>query len=177
MSGTRQKPDVKKTERKTPSRNWQVQIKRESKRHLKTNAQVTKILKKILSASDSEIGPENIRELSVVFTTDPKIRIINKEFRRKDKATDVLSFPQFEKEELRANEPTIGDSLGDLVISEDTTVAQARKFGVTVHEELVRLMVHGVLHLLGYDHEKVSAKEAQRMRRRERILRKIVLES
>lgn len=115
--------------------------------------------------------------MSVVFTTDAKIRIINKEFRKKDKATDVLSFPQFTRAELRSKQPALGDILGDLVISEETTIAQAQRFGVTVSEEMIRLVVHGILHLLGYDHEKVSHAEAERMRRRERKLRKLVVQS
>lgn len=65
-------------------------------------------------------------------------------------------------------------SLGELVISVDTLRAQAKEFHVSVKTELVRLIVHGVHHLLGYDHEKVSAATATRMRRSEARFRRIL---
>lgn len=99
--------------------------------------------------------------ITVVFTDDREIRFLNRNFRGKDKPTDVLSF--------------IGEEegyLGDLIISVQTLKRQAKEFKVTVLQELLRLIVHGTLHLLGYDHEKVSRKEAQTMRREEeRLLR------
>jgi probable rRNA maturation factor len=95
------------------------------------------------------------------------MRRFNRDFRGKDKPTDVLSFSQLEGES-----PVPSPSLGDLVISVDTTKRQAKEYGVTYTQEFLRLMVHGILHLHGYDHEGVSKAEAQRMRRREeRILR------
>jgi rRNA maturation RNase YbeY len=105
---------------------------------------------------------------------DAAMREINRDHRKKDKPTDVLSFPQFTPSEVRGRKKTShlsGSYLGDLVISSDTTRAQAKRFGVSVQQELIRLLVHGVLHLCGYDHEKVPAREAQRMRRRERVIR------
>jgi probable rRNA maturation factor len=89
------------------------------------------------------------------------MRRFNRDFRGKDKPTDVLSFSQLEGES-----PVPSPSLGDLVISVDTTKRQAKEYGVTYTQEFLRLMVHGILHLHGYDHEGVSKAEAQRMRRR-----------
>jgi probable rRNA maturation factor len=86
---------------------------------------------------------------------------LNREFRNKDKPTDVLSFPSGEK-------LTGVSFLGELAISIPMACKQAKEFGVTVREELLRLLIHGLLHLLGYDHEGVSKSEAQRMRRLER---------
>jgi rRNA maturation RNase YbeY len=104
------------------------------------------------------------QHLSLLFVGDEEIQVLNCEYRGKDKPTDVLSFSQVEGAGL------VHPSLGDIVISLDTTRAQARRFGVTLDAELLRLLIHGILHLLGYDHEKVPAREAAAMRRLERRL-------
>lgn len=108
------------------------------------------------------------RELSILLTGDAGIRRLNRAYRRRDRPTDVLSFS------LR--EGRFGDvssALGDVVISLETARRQARENGVTLHQEVDRLLVHGILHLAGYDHE-VSAREERRMKRKEReMLRKI----
>lgn len=94
-------------------------------------------------------------ELSVLVTGNDEIRALNKEYRRIDKATDVLSFPMEDTE-----------MLGDIVISYEKTLSQAREFKVTVDEELGRLLVHGLLHLIGYDHVK-GGRQAKEMREKE----------
>lgn len=94
-------------------------------------------------------------ELSVLITGNDEIRALNKEYRKIDKATDVLSFPMEDTE-----------MLGDIVISYEKTLSQAREFKVTVDEELGRLLVHGLLHLLGYDHVK-GGRQAKEMREKE----------
>ena len=104
--------------------------------------------------------PLQVSCVSVVFTDDLEIHQLNRAWRGKDKPTDVLSFSQ-----LEGSDTIITDSLGDLVISLDTAVKQAKKFHCTIEQEILRLMVHGVLHLFGYDHEKVSRREADLMRR------------
>lgn len=101
-------------------------------------------------------------ELSILITGDEEIRSLNSAYRGLDRSTDVLSFSQLEGEEI----PGEGDLLGDIVISLDTAVRQADEYGHSVEEEMNRLLVHGVLHLLGYDHEKGDA-EAARMRAEE----------
>ena len=83
----------------------------------------------------------------------------------------LSSFPQFEKEEItgeKSVEDPLNSYLGDLVISTETTLSQAKKFDTTKEAELLRLITHGILHLCGYDHENVPQAEAQRMRRKER---------
>jgi rRNA maturation RNase YbeY len=130
-----------------------------------------------LEQVEGEIKVPEVCELNVVITDDKRIRLLNREFRKKDKATDVLSFPQLTKAELAGRKRGfVGSYLGDLVISSETTLKQAQEFGVSKREELLRLVVHGVLHLCGYDHEKVPQAEAQRMRRRERAIRARLLE-
>ncbi len=100
--------------------------------------------------------------------TDQTIHELNRQYRNKDKPTDVLSFPL-------ADEvcPTL---LGDVVISIDTARRQARQRKRAFADELRTLLIHGILHLLGYDHE-VSDSEAVRMRRKERELKALLQQS
>jgi len=79
--------------------------------------------------------------IDVSLVDDPTIRQLNKRYRKKDRATDVLSFG-YGAEGL----------LGEVIISEETARRQARVYGAPYREELQRLVVHGVLHVLGYDH-------------------------
>ena len=120
--------------------------------------------------------PEDCQEVSLLFTNDAEIHDLNLNYRGKDKPTDVLSFALTEE----AGEQSFGlvpaTTLGDLVISTETAERQAKKFRTTYDREIVRLIVHGLLHLCGYDHEGVPASEAQRMRREEQRLRKLVTE-
>jgi rRNA maturation RNase YbeY len=103
-------------------------------------------------------------ELSVVLVSDAEMRRLNRRWRGKDRATDVLSFAQ---REGAGGAPD--GLLGDVVISVDTARRQAGARGATLAREGDRLLVHGLLHLLGYDHERSPA-EARRMQRRERAL-------
>jgi probable rRNA maturation factor len=101
-------------------------------------------------------------EVSVLLTTDGEIRRLNREFRYKDKATDVLSFPAAE---TPAGLPRLA---GDLAISVETAARQADEAGHALATEIQVLMLHGLLHLKGYDHETDSGQ----MARREAVLRK-----
>jgi rRNA maturation RNase YbeY len=103
-------------------------------------------------------------ELSVLLVSDREMRRLNRSWRGRDRPTDVLSFPQADGED-----PAPHGLLGDVVISVDTARRQAAEREVAVGHEADRLLVHGVLHLLGYDHE-TSAREERRMRRREAAL-------
>jgi len=79
---------------------------------------------------------------TIAFVSDKHIRELNRQFRGIDKATDVLSFPA--EEEL---------NLGDVAVSVETAATQARDNGVTLDHEIAQLILHGLLHLSGYDHE------------------------
>ena len=96
------------------------------------------------------------RDIGIVLTHDQAVRDLNRRWRGIDRATDVLSFP-YALERSRVD--------GDLVISLDRLAAQAKRYRVTRGRELVRLVVHGTLHLAGLDHARDS--ERRRMRRRE----------
>ncbi len=102
-------------------------------------------------------------ELSVELVSRPRMRRLNREYRGQDRPTDVLAFP------IREAPGPASALLGDVVIALPVAMSQARQFGHSVDEELIRLLIHGVLHLVGYDHEQ-GEREARRMQRRERML-------
>lgn len=105
-------------------------------------------------------------EVSVSIVGEREIRRLNRDFRGKDKVTDVLSFGV-----LESSAGSVSKSLGDIVICWKRAKEQRHEFHTTIPEELDRLVVHGFLHLLGYDHETGPA-EARKMRRLEdKILR------
>ncbi|MBL8615464.1 MAG: rRNA maturation RNase YbeY [Deltaproteobacteria bacterium] len=103
-------------------------------------------------------------ELSIVLCDDAFIQPLNRDWRDKDQPTDVLSFPQSE-----AHTPE-GGLLGDLVISVETAASAAGRLGHRVEEELQVLLVHGLLHLLGFDHEQGEAEAARMRAEEERLL-------
>jgi probable rRNA maturation factor len=139
-------------------------------------------------------------ELSLVLVSDPVMHDLNRRWRGKDRTTDVLAFPQQDVREGPAEargaprRAIIGERtrrppgsrrtariastlperlLGDVVISVDTARKQAAERGHSIGTESERLLVHGVLHLLGYDHERSGA-EARRMQRKERALLRVL---
>ena len=103
-------------------------------------------------------------ELSVLLVSDRVMRQMNRDWRGRDRTTDVLSFAQHEGGGAAPRE-----LLGDVVIAVPTAARQAEERGETLVVAAERLLIHGVLHLLGYDHERSQA-EALRMQRRERRL-------
>jgi probable rRNA maturation factor len=103
-------------------------------------------------------------ELSIVLADDPTVHELNREYRGTDAPTDVLSFAQSEGEAFAQPEGA-ARHLGDVVISVDTARRQAQEYGITLQDEVSHLLVHGILHLLGYDHE--AADEADVMRAHE----------
>ena len=106
-----------------------------------------------------EGSPEN-SQLSMVFCDDEAIKELNNEYRGKNEATDVLSFPM----ELENFVPEIR-MLGDIVISTDTAIRQAKEYNHSVITEIAILMIHGLLHLHGYDH--IEEEDCRKMRARE----------
>ena len=113
-------------------------------------------------------------ELSLSLVSDRAIRALNRSYRGIDSATDVLSFSQIEQAGVAPADPHIVTNdpalpLGDVVISIDTALAQARELRTQPAARIRRLLIHGFLHLLGYDHERSPA-EARKMFARERVL-------
>ena len=115
---------------------------------------------------------ENDVEVSVTFTSDEGIRELNKRFRGKDTPTDVLSFPLFDYEG-ETDEPPIDElanNLGDIVISLERAMAQANEYGHSFEREVAFLTAHSMLHLLGYDHERSEAEDADMRARQNAIM-------
>lgn len=110
-----------------------------------------------LSSSESQPFPAQPVELSLVFTGDAAIRQINAEWRGKDKPTNVLSFPAFPIEPGAMP----GPMLGDIVIARETVEREAADLEKSAQAHLTHLLVHGFLHLFGYDH--LENDEAERM--------------
>lgn len=125
---------------------------------------------KILNALESEISQQfpssHAISLSILLTTNEAVRELNLAYRKLDKTTDVLSFAALEGPTLVGSEA----SLGDIVIALPLAAVQARRYRTTYEQELLRLLIHGILHLLGYDHVKVSPAKARLMRTNERAL-------
>lgn len=115
----------------------------------------------------SSIG-ESSSELSLTFVGDRRMQHLNYQYRRKDCATDVLAFAARDVRIPRCEHLT-QRFLGDVVIAAPTAMRQARQEHRSLDEEVAALIVHGVLHLCGYDHEQ-SASEARRMFRREHLI-------
>jgi probable rRNA maturation factor len=101
-------------------------------------------------------------EVSVKFTSDEEVRGLNAAWRKKDKATNVLSFPMAEESELAS-----AQLLGDIVLAHGVCAAEAAAKGIATAIHAAHLVVHGTLHLLGYDHE-TSDEEAEEMENVER---------
>lgn len=103
-------------------------------------------------------------QLSITLVGDAAIRKLNREYRHKDRPTDVLSFPLGDG----AGQPL----LGDVVISVATAKRQAAEYDATLQRELERLLIHGILHLLGHDHHRRN--ERLRMEREEKRLARAI---
>ncbi|NPA13536.1 MAG: rRNA maturation RNase YbeY [Aquificae bacterium] len=115
-----------------------------------------KYIKEITEGILKQLNLDGV-EVSITLTDNDTIQQINKEWRNKDKPTDVLSFPIDEKPPKYKYR-----ILGDVVISLPYAKKQAEEIGYPYKDEVLRLLIHGILHLLGYDHE-VCPAEAKRM--------------
>lgn len=107
-------------------------------------------------------------EVSVLFVDNEKIRVMNRDYRDKDQATDVLSFPQYD-DVHGETEKEVHVLLGDIVISLERAMEQAKDFGHSLTRELCYLTVHSMFHLFGYDHMTEEDKKVMR-EREEKIL-------
>jgi probable rRNA maturation factor len=105
-------------------------------------------------------------ELGIVVTDDETVRRLNREYAGEDHSTDVLSFSLREGEEFAS--PEAVDCLGEVIIAYPTAARQAKEAGRSVDDETAHLLVHGTLHLLGYDH--AEPEEEREMRARESAL-------
>lgn len=138
---------------------------------------INAIIRKCIETTLAAEGINVPCEINVLVTNDKGIRAINQASRGIDKPTDVLSFPMFQLE--AGNPPTEWDEymdpetdmcpLGDMAISFERAVAQAKEFGHSTRREVGYLTIHSMLHLLGYDHLDEGEQKAQ-MRGREEVI-------
>lgn len=126
-------------------------------------ARLDQLARAILSAVGAASG-----ELGILLVGDRRMRGLNRRYRGKDCTTDVLAFSMRNARSPHVSRLTPGP-LGDVVIAVPTATRQAKQDQRSLDEELTVLLVHGILHLCGYDHER-NEKEARRMHRRERMI-------
>ena len=100
--------------------------------------------------------------MSIILTTPDKIQEMNNEYRKINKATDVLSFPMFEKDEISNLSLITEEPLGDIVISIEKVREQAEEYGHSFERELAYMVVHGFYHLMGYDHIELTDRTEMR---------------
>lgn len=134
---------------------------------IEENKEYEKIIEKVLSKCfEEEKMKDSKLYITITLTTPEYIRKINKEYRNVDKATDVLSFPMFEKDELdlkiKNKDFEHEDVLGDIIISIETVKEQAKEYGHSFERELSYMVVHGFYHLMGYDHIEEEDKKVMR---------------
>jgi len=140
---------------------------------LKVTYSLKALVKKAVKATLKYEGIKNSAEVSVTFTDNESIRVLNAQYRSIDRATDVLSFPIEEDiDDVAPNELLM---LGDIVISLERAKSQATEFGHSFERETAFLCVHSMLHLLGYDHETGEEDELDMRRRQREIMESIGL--
>jgi len=110
-------------------------------------------IKKFLTSVLRHLGLED-SELSILFVNDRTMRQLNSTYRGIDTTTDVLSFPQTDTTTFRKSTPGNHSMLGDIVVNLHKAERQAREYHSTFYEELKKLLIHGLLHLIGFDHER-----------------------
>jgi probable rRNA maturation factor len=104
---------------------------------------------------------------------DSRMRVLNRTYRGVDRTTDVLSFPQAAQGTRNLETGTRNSILGDIVINLHKTERQAQEYGHSFYEELNRLLIHGLLHLIGYDHEEGEYAERKMENKTRELLSKI----
>ena len=144
---------------------------------LEENSKYEEIIKKVVEQCFKEENMEDSKlYISITLTTPEHIHEINKQYRNVDRATDVLSFPIFEKEEIdekiRNHDFEHEDVLGDIVISIEKVEEQAKEYGHSFEREFAYMLVHGFYHLMGYDHIQEEDKVIMRVKE-EKVLKKL----
>ena len=133
---------------------------------IKLNSDLLETMKQVGILALTEAGTLDNYEVSVLITDNEGIRKLNKQYRKKDVETDVLSFPLFEEND-DSQEPLFFNEteeiiLGDIVISAEKAKEQSEDFGHSFNREISYLLVHGILHLLGFSHNNDDEKSSMR---------------
>ncbi|WP_027365421.1 rRNA maturation RNase YbeY [Desulfotruncus alcoholivorax] len=130
------------------------------------------LLTRVVEAALADTVEYHDAEVGLVFTDNEYIADLNRQYRNVDGPTDVLSFSMLEGEPVQDGSDSI--MLGDIVISLEKALQQAKRFGHGLTREIAYLTVHGVLHLLGYNHETDAEKKVMR-EKEEQILSRVLL--
>lgn len=140
---------------------------------LACNAKLQVLIRKACKAVSGENFGENV-EISVSLVENAEIRELNRVYRGKDSPTDVLSFPmESTRDEKLPGFLKYPPMLGDIVLSIEQAVAQAEEYGHSLEREIMFLVVHSMLHLYGYDHERCPEDEAEMFAHQRRIMEKL----
>jgi probable rRNA maturation factor len=107
-------------------------------------------------------------ELSILIVDDPQIAVLNKKYLHRSGPTNVIAFPMH-TDDFPNIRPQL---LGDVVISIETAAKEGKRIGIGMEERFIQLLVHGILHLIGYDHEKSEA-QAEKMEQKENEIMKL----
>lgn len=143
-------------------------------KEIKIPSGIRMLIRRCCTATLQETNLLNVgTEVSVKLVDNLQIKTLNREYRRINKETDVLSFPQYHPEELAQQQPSETISLGDIVISVPQAFQQASYYGHTIQREIGFLTVHAMLHLLGYDHEQGGLAAVQMREKEETVLKKL----
>ena len=142
----------------------EVVVQNRQKRHRVRTAEIRETAEKILS----DLGCHGC-ELSIVLVDDEEITHLNLAYLARDHPTNVLAFPMREGQDKHLHP----DLLGDVIISTETAEREAQHRGVILQEEMTLLLVHGILHLLGYEHEEDSDKAALMEAKEQEILNRL----
>ncbi len=135
-------------------------------------ARVKKIIEEVVKGEKADAQAE----VSVAFLGPGRMRKLNKQYRKRNKVTDVLSFPEIEVpfEKFKIGRPTKHQGLGEIVICLREVKKNARKAETDFKQELAQVLIHGTLHLLGSDHEK-STEQAKEMEAKEKKYLKLII--
>ena len=145
---------------------------------LEKNDKYEYVIKRVVEQCFKEENMEDSKlYISITLTTPEQIHVLNKEYRNVDRATDVLSFPMFEKNEIdeivaKREKNKLPEPLGDIVISLEKVGEQAEEYGHSFERELSYMVVHGFYHVMGYDHIKEEDKAIMRPKE-EKVLNKL----
>ncbi|TJV45412.1 MAG: rRNA maturation RNase YbeY [Mesorhizobium sp.] len=119
-------------------------------------ASLARLVDRAVAAAFAEAGAAGHSELSIVFSDDAHIRTLNADWRGKDKPTNVLSFPAFP----HVKDGPLPPMLGDIVLAAETVAREAALEDKPLENHITHLVIHGLLHLMGYDHETDTEAEA-----------------
>ncbi|MCA0049918.1 rRNA maturation RNase YbeY [Mesorhizobium sp. B283B1A] len=119
-------------------------------------ASLARLVDRAVAAAFAETGAAGHSELSIVFSDDAHIRTLNADWRGKDKPTNVLSFPAFP----HVKDGPLPPMLGDIVLAAETVAREAALEDKPLENHITHLVIHGLLHLMGYDHETDTEAEA-----------------